>query len=127
MLISDSTGKSESGFTLIETLIAMVILAIALLGIAQMQISAMRGNRSSYDTIEASAIASDFLEQLVLQSGNDPATVSCPPGDSVVRSNITYARICTPGGGSIGQRVFRVTVTWQGQSGNRQLKIDSPF
>jgi type IV pilus assembly protein PilV len=127
MLISGGAGKNENGFTLIETMIAMIILAIALLGIAQMQISAMRGNRSSYDMTEASALASDFLEQLVLQNGNDPATVSCPPGDSVVRSNITYTRICTPGGGTIGQRVFTVTVTWQGQSGNRQLDINSPF
>ena len=113
MLMSGGAGKNENGFTLIETLIAMVILSIALLGIAQMQISAMQGNRSSYDMTEASALGSDMIEQMVLQNWKDPTTVACPATDTVVRSNITYTRICTTGGGSIGQRVFSVTVNWQ--------------
>jgi prepilin-type N-terminal cleavage/methylation domain-containing protein len=117
MLIPDRTGKNENGFTLIETLVAMVILSIALLGIAQMQLSAMQGNRSSYDMTEASALASDMIEQMVLQNWKDPTAVKCPANDFVIRSNITYTRICTPPGVVlIGQRVFAVTVTWQGKS-----------
>jgi prepilin-type N-terminal cleavage/methylation domain-containing protein len=119
MLIPNRTGKNENGFTLIETLVAMVILSIALLGIAQMQLSAIQGNRSSYDMTEASALGSDMIEQMVLQNWKDPTTVACPvpANDSVVRSNITYTRQCTPGVGSIiGQRVFAVTVTWQGKN-----------
>ncbi|HUK55796.1 MAG TPA: prepilin-type N-terminal cleavage/methylation domain-containing protein [Nitrospiria bacterium] len=118
MLITDRTGKNEKGFTLIEALVAMVILAIALLGIAQMQISAMQGNRSSYDTTEASALASDMLEQLVLQSWNNPDVVNCPPDDSVAPANITYSRHCDLGAGSTGQRLATVTVTWTGVKKN---------
>jgi prepilin-type N-terminal cleavage/methylation domain-containing protein len=137
MLIWDRTGKNENGFTLIETLVAMVILSIALLGIAQMQLSAMQGNRSSYDMTEASALGSDMIEQMVLQNWKDPTTVACPVNDSVVRSNITYNRICTctlPGGGScttpppdgsIGQRVATVTVTWQGKNSTHSLVVNS--
>lgn len=126
MLFSDGKLKNENGFTLIETLVAMVILAVALLGIAQLQISAMQGNRSSYDTTEASALASDLLEQMVLQSWKDPTAVACPPDDSVVRSNITYTRKCTPlGGGTTGQRLATVTVTWHGQNRDRTLTVNS--
>ena len=129
MLIPAMTVRNEKGFTLIEALIAMVILAIALLGIAQMQISAMQGNRSSYDTTEASALASDMLERMVVQSWSTPDTVVCPPNDSVARSNITYNRSCLLGGGSTGQRLATVTVTWKGQqntlNNDHQLVVQS--
>lgn len=116
MLIPDRTGKNENGFTLIETLVAMVILSIALLGIAQMQLSAMQGNRSSYDMTEASALGSDMIEQMVLQNWNVNAVVACPANDSIVRSNIAYTRQCLLGAGTTGQRVATVTVTWQGKN-----------
>lgn len=116
MLIWNRTEKNENGFTLIETLVAMVVLSIALLGIAQMQLSAMQGNRSSYDMTEASALASDMIEQMVLQNWKDPTTVACPANDSVVRSNITYTRQCLLGAGTTGQRVATVTVTWPGKN-----------
>jgi len=125
MWIPAVTVRNDKGFTLIEALIAMVILAIALLGIAQMQISAMQGNRSSYDTTEASALASDMLEQMVVQSWSTPDTVVCPPNDSVPRSNITYNRSCFLGIGSTGQRLATVTVTWRGQDRARQIIFNS--
>ena len=127
MLISDMKGNKEKGFTLIETLIAMVILAIALLGIAQMQLSAMRGNRSSYDMTEASAIASDFIEQMTTQNSKDPTTVACPPNDAVTPYNITYTRQCVLPAGTTGQRMATVTVSWRGENVNRQLIVTSPF
>lgn len=117
--------KNEEGFTLIEAMVAMVILAIALLGIAQMQISSMMGNRASYDTTEASALASDMMEQMVVQSWSTPDTVACPPADSVAISNITYNRQCLLGAGSTGQRLATVTVLWRGQDRDRQLVINS--
>lgn len=127
MLILDRAEKNENGFTLIETAIALIILAIALLGIAQMQISAMQGNRSSYDITEASALASDIIEQLVIQSWNPSVTVTCLSSDIVVLSNISYTRQCNPptAGGQIGQRLFRVTVTWYDQNRNRSLTASS--
>lgn len=136
MLIPNGNLKNENGFTLIETLIAMVILAVALLGIAQMQLSAMRGNRSSYDLTEASAIASDIIEQMVIMSWIEEkagytgaTTVACPVpvplNYTVVKSKITYTWACGLGAGAIGQRLTTVTVTWQERNSPHTLVVNS--
>ncbi|MDY0190197.1 MAG: type IV pilus modification protein PilV [Desulfuromonas sp.] len=57
--------KKDSGFTLIEVLIAMVIFAVGILGIAMMQLSAVRGNSVANRVSEASTLASDQIEQML--------------------------------------------------------------
>lgn len=55
---------SENGFTLIETMIAMAILAIGILAVASMQITAFQGNRAARRQTEAVALAAQQLEEL---------------------------------------------------------------
>ncbi|MDY6863534.1 MAG: type IV pilus modification protein PilV [Thermodesulfobacteriota bacterium] len=56
--------KGSKGFTLLEVLIALTILSIGLLGMAQMQIIAIRSNSYAFRFSEASAIVQDKLEEL---------------------------------------------------------------
>ena len=58
----------ENGFTLVEVLIAITIFAFGILGVASMQIAAMKGNTSARDLTEASTVGSDQLEKLMLSS-----------------------------------------------------------
>jgi type IV pilus assembly protein PilV len=58
----------EKGFTLVEVLIAITIFAFGILGVASMQIAAMKGNSSARDLTEASTLGSDQLEKLMLSS-----------------------------------------------------------
>jgi type IV pilus assembly protein PilV len=58
----------EKGFTLVEVLIAITIFAFGILGVASMQIAAMKGNTSARDLTEASTLGSDQLEKLMLSS-----------------------------------------------------------
>ena len=51
------------GFTLIEVMIAATILAVGLLALAQMQVSAIRGGKQGRHTTEAAAAARSQLEQ----------------------------------------------------------------
>jgi type IV pilus assembly protein PilV len=69
---------NKKGFTLIEVMIGLVILAIGLLAIAGMQIASTRGNFSSKNLTQATYVAQDRLEFLKnfpltsaqLQAGN---------------------------------------------------------
>jgi len=54
----------DSGFTLIETVIAMLVLTIGLLGMAALSISVMQGNKSSNRISTATALAQDKMEEL---------------------------------------------------------------
>jgi type IV pilus modification protein PilV len=55
---------SKKGFSLIEVLVGLVILAIGLLAIAGMQITSVRGNFFSSNMTQASILAQDRMEGL---------------------------------------------------------------
>jgi type IV pilus assembly protein PilV len=54
--------RGEAGFSLIEVLVAMTILAIGMMGVAGLQITAINGNSFSIKKTEASALAADKIE-----------------------------------------------------------------
>ena len=63
-----STSIRQRGFTLLEVLIAVVILSIGLLGVAGMQASAMRNNHSAYSKTQATALAMDIADRIRINS-----------------------------------------------------------
>ncbi|MDZ4383709.1 MAG: type IV pilus modification protein PilV [Thermodesulfovibrionia bacterium] len=71
-----TTINKQDGFSLLEVLIALVILAIGLLAIAQMQIAAIKGNAMAADMTEASTVAHQLLEQLKAQNNRNIAANS---------------------------------------------------
>ncbi len=56
--------ENERGFTLIEVMVTMVILAVGLLAVAGMQVISIKSNTTSRDVTEASTLAMDRLEFL---------------------------------------------------------------
>ena len=61
----------EKGFTLIEVLIGLIILAIGILAIGGMQITSIRGASFSYNLSQASVLAQNRLEFLKSLPLND--------------------------------------------------------
>ncbi len=54
----------QSGFTLLEVMVAMVVLSIGLLGLAGLMASSMRNNQSAYHSTQATWFAYDILDRM---------------------------------------------------------------
>ena len=63
--------RSQAGFSLVELLVAVVILAVGLLGLAELQITAIKTNAHSEGLIAASGVAQLFLEDVTSWSEDD--------------------------------------------------------
>jgi len=57
-------NNSVSGFTLIEVMVSLVIVAIGLLGLAAMQLHGMQGNNGALSRTQASFIATDIATRM---------------------------------------------------------------
>lgn len=63
--------SQQAGMTLIEVLIAMLILAIGLLGAAGIQLNALKYTDSALKSTQASFIAYDLLDRIRANAGSD--------------------------------------------------------
>lgn len=54
----------QSGFTLLEVLVAMLVLSIGLLGLAGLMAASMRNNESAYHSTQATWLAYDILDRI---------------------------------------------------------------
>jgi type IV pilus assembly protein PilV len=61
---SGSGKKHQQGFTLLEILIAMVVLSIGLLGLAGLQASSLKNNTSAYQRSQANILANEMLDRI---------------------------------------------------------------
>ena len=59
-----SVMNKHRGFTLVEVLIAMVILAVGLLGLAALQASGLKSNQSAYYRSQATQLAYDISDRM---------------------------------------------------------------
>jgi type IV pilus assembly protein PilV len=88
-LVSTSPGRLHRGFTLLEVLIALLVMSIGLLGIGKLMMLSARANDSSYMRSQATALAYTILDamranrQAALVQGYDtgmgvfPGPVAC--------------------------------------------------
>ncbi|UCD81179.1 MAG: prepilin-type N-terminal cleavage/methylation domain-containing protein [Desulfobacterales bacterium] len=65
-----SNKNHQSGFTIIEVMIAVSIFAIGFLAISSLQFSASKNNRTASEITQAVTIAADHMERLVVLSFN---------------------------------------------------------
>ncbi len=70
--ISDSTRKKQSGMTLLEALIAFLVLSVGLLGMAGLQLTGMKMTNDSYYRSQATWLAYDMFDRM--RANKDQAT-----------------------------------------------------
>ncbi|KTC20258.1 pilus assembly protein PilV [Pseudomonas marginalis ICMP 9505] len=78
-------NRPQSGMTLIEVLVAVLILAVGLLGAALIQLNALKFTDSSRMISQASFIAYDMLDRVRANAGADYSwgrTEHAPPGNA---------------------------------------------
>ena len=86
------------GFTLIEVLIAMLLLAVGLLGLAGLQANSLRNTQSAYNRSLATELAYDLADRM--RANSSPVGlaiyVSMPPTNAVAQVNcMTVSTRCT--------------------------------
>lgn len=71
MPVSQKTKNTQSGFTLVELLVAVVILAVGLLALAQLQVTAIKTNAQSASSTAAVALAQKIVEEIAAMDADD--------------------------------------------------------
>lgn len=70
-IMSKIAQDNQKGFTLIEVMIAMLVLSIGILGVAIMQVTAIKGNSFSIGLTEAATFAENKMEELAVLAYDD--------------------------------------------------------
>jgi len=121
---------NQSGFTLLEVLIAISILTVGLLGVAQMQIMGIRGNYFSGNTTAALTLAEEKMEDLLGTSyinvisdndANNPINEAGQAGG--IYSRMWTVTLDTP---IIGTKTVTVSVGWDNLSHQVSLSCIKP-
>ncbi len=109
-------GESE-GFTLVEVLVAIVVLSVALLALAGLQIISIRGNSFGNHMTEAVTLAKDVMEEMKnTQWEQIQGSTDDPRGGS----GIVYHRVCSVTA-SDEIKTVTVRVTWDEE--NHQVAL----
>lgn len=81
---------APAGFTLVEVMVSMAVLTIGMLGMANMQIVAVKQNQFAANMGRASGLGQDLVESISMWKYNDPrlqslATVTSLSDDKIVK------------------------------------------
>ena len=107
--------RSRNGFTLIEVLIAMVILSVGLLGTAGLTTGIIRGNFFSKNITSATVIAQTQLEAVQNSGYTNANTTNFPSSAaSVSIGGVNFSRTTTITDNSpaTNMKTISVSVTW---------------
>jgi type IV pilus assembly protein PilV len=125
----------NTGFTLIEVLIAMLVLSGGLLGLAALQATSIKNNQSAYNRSQATQLAYDLTDRMRANAAGtatytailpnaataEPAcmtTSGCSPADMAENDLFEWNSVLTatlPGGSgaiAVVAGVFTITITW---------------
>lgn len=121
--------QNNSGFTLFEVLIAILVLSIGLLGLAGTQLSGLRSNQGAYERSQALFLAYEMIDRMranrpaalagsyVVDLGSTPSSGTVA-GNDVIDWKNNLASQLPSGDGSIALNgnIFTISVQWADKS-----------
>lgn len=92
---------SENGFSLIEVLIALIIVSVGFLATARMQIEGLRGSQGAYFNSQANFMVREMTDRMRanpegIQDGHYNALVTSAGAATSLPSCISSETVCTP-------------------------------
>ncbi|WP_137804287.1 type IV pilus modification protein PilV [Pseudomonas sp. G(2018)] len=114
--------RAQEGMTLIEVLVALLILGVGLLGAAALQLNALKYTDSARMTSQASFIAYDMMDRIRANAAAD-YTVTPPTSGNLsvardqdlydfTRNIVSFGGPTATGSIALNQRVYTITITW---------------
>lgn len=135
---------SMGGFSMLEVLVAMVVLSIGLLGLAGLMASSLKNSHSAYHRTQATWLAYDVLDrmranrQVALANGYDIALGASPGGSGLAATDLSewdaaLASTLPAGDGSISVKAdgtVTIIVQWNdtrgtGGGATEQFRVDT--
>lgn len=114
--------RAQEGMTLIEVLVALLLLGVALLGAAAVQLNALKYTDSARMTSQASFIAYDMMDRIRANAAADYTVTPPTSGNPKVardqdlydftRNIAGFGGKTATGSISLNQRVYTITITW---------------
>ncbi len=117
-------NKNEKGFTLLELLVAITVLAIGLLGIAGLQGTTIKRNVSAMRNTEATALIEDKIEDI---RSKDFDSVTSDATETGLGTGGVFTRSCTVLNNTpiaISTKTVIVKVSWN-DPGRRELSFQT--
>lgn len=118
----NGTRRANGGFTLIEVLIAFLLLAVGVLGLAGSQLSSLKYNQTSTFRTQATFLAYNIVDAMRANRSNVASYVGAVKAtaspSTIAQTDLTYLRKALDqlpkGDGSIALsgNIVTVTVTW---------------
>lgn len=111
--------KDQKGFTLLEFLIAVMVLSVALLGMGSLTGAMINYNKEAYSNTQAVALAQNKMEQLK----NTPYGDLTGGTDTQSPYTITWTIASTSSG--YDMKTITVTVTWNWKGDSKEVEYKS--
>jgi len=112
-------NRKQNGFTLIEVVAGLIILAIGLLGIATMQITSTKGGYFSSNVTQATIFAQDKLEYLRNLSYNDSHLSNGLHNEGTISGTLFSRMVNVVEDAGNSMKTITVTVQWADRGNHR--------
>lgn len=118
---------SNKGFSLIEILVAVVVLSLGMLGIAALQMTAIRFNQSAQSRTQVTSLANDIIDKMRANPAFLASYTQAVPANATANTDVTNWKLALTnvlGANATGaiagpnavDQTYTISITWSDAS-----------